>query len=245
MKSPKPNQNKPHHTKHVAWQSKNYKNKPQKGSINHCCPSDEEKRQQQKSNQSCNQPDEQHPINGSSIIRPAHTKKGASATQTNQTKKQLAHYRVLTQHTHTQTHPTTGPAQSGSTDPTHTHTTNKIAVNADQMKGSTSARFPTAISPETSHIGLPGGALSVTLTHIKLHTPNQQHKSPGQPAFLRLIFGMVRVDQSHEIPGLNYNADRREDCSYHQRENDASVVEALSIRCPICDEEHHVAGNHA
>ncbi|MCT1451306.1 hypothetical protein, partial [Corynebacterium sp. p3-SID1194] len=61
------------------------------------------------------------------------------------------------------------------TDPTHTHTTNKIACHANQMKGSTSDCFPTAISPEL----LPGGALSVTLTHIKLHTPNQQHKPAG------------------------------------------------------------------
>lgn len=143
---------------------------------------------------------------------PTSTHQKRRISHTNQpNKKQLAHYRVLTQHTHTQTHPTTGPAQSDLTDPTHTHTTNKIAVNADQMKGSTSARFPTAISPEP----LPGGALSVTLTHIKLHTPNQQHKSPGQPAFLRLILRMVRVNQSHEIPGLNCNADRREDSRCH------------------------------
>ena len=137
------------------------------------------------------------------------------------------------------------PAQSGLTDPTHTHTTNKIASHANQMKGSTSDCFPTAISPKPVSTGLPGGALSVTLTHIKLHTPNQQHKPSGQADFLRLILGMVRVDQSHEIPGLNHNADRREDSRCHQRKNDCAVEEALSIRCPICDEEHRVAGHHA
>ncbi|MCT1453485.1 hypothetical protein M3G18_11420, partial [Corynebacterium sp. p3-SID1145] len=113
-----------------------------------------------------------HPINGSSIIRPAHTKKGASATQTNQTKNHW-HTIEFSHNTRTPKHtPKTRPVQSGLTDPTHTHTTNKTACHAKQMKGSTSARFPTAISPEP----LPGGALSVTLTHIKLHTPNQQHK---------------------------------------------------------------------
>ena len=72
-----------------------------------------------------------------------------------------------------------GPVQSGLTDPTHTHTTNKIACHANQMKGSTSDCFPTAISPKPVPIGPPGGALSVTLTPIKLHTPNQQHKPAG------------------------------------------------------------------
>ncbi|MCT1453469.1 hypothetical protein M3G18_11330, partial [Corynebacterium sp. p3-SID1145] len=40
MKSPKPNQNKPHHTptQHAAWQSKNYKNKPKKGSSTIAAP---------------------------------------------------------------------------------------------------------------------------------------------------------------------------------------------------------------
>ncbi|WP_278417279.1 hypothetical protein, partial [Corynebacterium stationis] len=40
-----------------------------------------------------------------------------------------------------------------------------------------SACFPTAISPEP-HVLC--GALSVSLTHIKLHTHINQHKSPGK-----------------------------------------------------------------
>ena len=176
MKSPKPNQNKPHHTQTMHGLAiQKLPNKP-KRFITRCCPSDEEKRQQQKSNQSCDQPDEQHPINGSGIIRPAHTTKRCKHSHTNQPNKIIG--TLSSSHT-THAHPNTphypGPAQSDLSDPTHTHTTNKIACHANQKYGSTSARFPTAISPEP----LPGGALSVTLTHIKLHTPNQQHKSAG------------------------------------------------------------------
>ncbi|WP_219725116.1 hypothetical protein, partial [Corynebacterium tuscaniense] len=49
-----------------------------------------------------------------------------------------------------------------------------------QVKGTINARFPTAISPQPVSIRLSGGALSVTLTHIKLHTPTQQHKPAGE-----------------------------------------------------------------
>ena len=65
-----------------------------------------------------------------------------------------------------------GPVQSGLPDPTHTHTTYKIACHANQVKGSTSARFPTAISPEpspnrTARRGVVGHADSHKATHTQ------------------------------------------------------------------------------
>lgn len=117
-----------------------------------------------------------HSINGSNSIDQHTPQKRSEQSQTNQTKNHW-HTIEFSHNTRTPKHtPQPGPIQSSLLNLTHTHTTNKIAVNADQMKGSINARFPTAISPEP----LPGGALSVTLTHIKLHTPTQQHKSPGQ-----------------------------------------------------------------
>lgn len=180
MKSPKPNQNKPTNThktkarKHWTGISKNYSTNQK---VHHvAAPFDEEKRQQQKiSNQSHDQPDDTIPSMVQTASTSTHPKKRGEQSQTNQTKNHW-HTIEFSHNTRTPKHtPQPGPIQSSLLNLTHTHTTNKIAVNADQMKGSINARFPTAISPEP----LPGGALSVTLTHIKLHTPNQQHKSPG------------------------------------------------------------------
>ena len=38
------------------------------------------------------------------------------------------------------------------------------------------------------------GALSVSLTHIKLHTNQKQHKSPAQTTFLRFVLGSIFDD---------------------------------------------------
>ena len=125
MKSPKPNQNKPHHThKACGLAIQKLLNKPNKGSIKHCCPSDEEKRQQQKSNQPCDQPDEQHPINGSGIIRPAHTTKGMKQSH-KPTKQNHWHTIEFSHNTRTPKHtPITG-ACSKRLDRPYTHPHNK------------------------------------------------------------------------------------------------------------------------
>ena len=123
--------------------------------------------------------------------RPAHTPKRGEQSQTNQTKNHW-HTIEFSHNTRTPKHtPQTGPIQSSLLNLTHTHTTNKIAANADQVKGTINARFPTAISPQPVSIRLSGGALSVTLTHIKLHTPTQQHKSPGYLMFFNGSFEHV------------------------------------------------------
>ena len=118
-----------------------------------------------------------HSINGSNSTDQHTPQKGMKQSH-KPTKQNHWHTIEFSHNTRTPKHTPKilGPVQSGLTDPTHTHTTNKIACRANQVKGSTSDCFPTAISPES----LSGGALSVTLTHIKLHTPNQQHKPAGE-----------------------------------------------------------------
>ena len=96
---------------------------------------------------------------------PTHTPHNAEHEQTHhnaqphkpQTKNKstLAHYRVLTQHTHTQNQP---------------------RQQSQPIKGSTSGSFPVRHLTRTSS----GGALSVSLTHTKLHTPTTKHKPPAQ-----------------------------------------------------------------
>ena len=66
--------------------------------------------------------------------RPAHTPKRGEQSQTNQTKNHW-HTIEFSHNTRTPKHtPQPGPVQSGLSDPTHTHTTNKIAVNADSSE---------------------------------------------------------------------------------------------------------------
>ena len=143
-------------------------NKPKKVH-QHCCPSDEEKRQQQKSNQSCDQPDEQHPINGSGIIRPAHTTKRCKHSHTNQPNKIIG--TLSSSHT-THAHPNTphypGPAQSGLSDPTHTHTTNKIAVKCGSSERIYQRSFSYRhLTRTTARRGVVGHADSHKATHTQ------------------------------------------------------------------------------
>ena len=68
VKSPKPNQNKPHHTQNHACGLAIQKllDKPQQTRVHHvAAPFDEEKDNNKKSNQPCNQPEQHHPIKGS------------------------------------------------------------------------------------------------------------------------------------------------------------------------------------
>ena len=126
MKSPKPNQNKPHHTtKRGLAIQKLQKQTQQKGPSNIAAPPTRRKDNNKNpishaTNQTNNTPsmvqassDQHTPQNDANTV-----------TQTNQTKS-LAHYRVLTQHTHTQTHPTTKEACSKRLDRPYTHPHNK------------------------------------------------------------------------------------------------------------------------
>ena len=108
----------------MAWQSKNYKTNPTKGPSNIAAPPTRRKDNNKNpishaTNQTNNTP---------SMVQASsdqHTpQRCETVTQTNQTKS-LAHYRVLTQHTHTQTHPTTKEACSKRLDRPYTHPHNK------------------------------------------------------------------------------------------------------------------------
>ena len=164
----------------LAWHIQKLLDKP-KRFIQRCCPNRRGKKTTTKtSNQPCDQPDDTIPSMVQTASTSTHPKKRGEESQTNQTKNHW-HTIEFSHNTRTPKHtPQTGPVQSSLLNLTHTHTTNQIAANADQVKGTINARFPTAISPQPVSIRLSGGALSVTLTHIKLHTPTQQHKSPGQ-----------------------------------------------------------------
>ncbi|MFC3795703.1 hypothetical protein, partial [Corynebacterium tuscaniense] len=154
-------------------------------------PFDEEKRQQQKtSNQSCDQPDDTIPSMVQTASTSTHPKKEHTATQTNQTKNHW-HTIEFSHNTRTLKHtPQTGPVQSSLLKLTHTHTTNQIAVRGSSERNhQRSFSYRHLTKPVT--IRPPSGALSVTLTHIKLHTPNQQHKSPGYLMFFNGSFEHV------------------------------------------------------
>ena len=180
MKSPKPNQNKPTntHKKMLDWHIQKLLDKP-KGS-SRCCPIRRGKRQQQKYpiSHATNQ-NEQHHINGSGIIRPAHTKRHEQSHKPTKQKIIGTLSSSHTTHAHPNTPHKTGPVQSSLLNLTHTHTTNQIAVRGSSERNhQRSFSYRHLTKPVT--IRPPSGALSVTLTHIKLHTPNQQHKPAGE-----------------------------------------------------------------
>ncbi|MCZ9294942.1 hypothetical protein, partial [Corynebacterium meitnerae] len=131
----------------LDWHIQKLLDKPKE--VHHvAAPFDEEKRQQQKiSNQPCDQPDDTIPSMVQTASTSTHPKKRSEQSQTNQTKNHW-HTIEFSHNTRTPKHtPQPGPVQSSLLNLTHTHTTNKIAANADQVKGTINARFPTAISP--------------------------------------------------------------------------------------------------
>ena len=102
---------------------------------------------------------------------PAHTHKKAHTTQCTKRGRQthprnkstLAHYRVLKQHQHTQTNP-------------HTVSQHQSDFGIHQRLFSCPPHKPERISPSS-------GALSVSLTRYKLHTPHTQHKPAAHRRF--------------------------------------------------------------
>ena len=121
-----------------------------------------------------------HPINGSDSIDQHTPQKGVNS-HTNQPNKNHWHTIEFSHNTRTLKHtPQTGPVQSSLLNLTHTHTTDKTESHADPRERNHQRSFSYRhLTSNLVRIGLSGGALSVTLTHLKLHTPNQQHKSPG------------------------------------------------------------------
>ena len=130
MKSSKPNQNKPnqHHKGARSGNPKITKQSPSNP--------DGAKRKGNQNIQSVMQPTRTN--NTTSMVRASsdqHTPKGMNS-HTNQPNNKIigtlssSH----TTHAHPNTPQSPGPVQSGLSDPTHTHTTNKIAVNADSSE---------------------------------------------------------------------------------------------------------------
>ena len=123
-----------------------------------------------------------------------HTKRAASTTQArNQStnKSTLAHYRVLKQHTHIYPPPSILLSSCKKRLCRHYINHNPKVKSLTQPDRSpyflmsASDRFPDRhLTSSTPLRGLSGGALSVSLTHIKLHTPKHQHKSPAYGRFL-------------------------------------------------------------
>ena len=135
---------------------------------------------------------------------PAHTNHTHTGhSQHNQARNQstnkstLAHYRVLKQHTHNHKPPGAKPSSCKKRLCRHyTHHNHKVKT-LQTVKHIFLCRptivFLTAISPATLFQSLSGGALSVSLTHIKLHTPTHQHKSPAQHAYSRVVMPRLHV----------------------------------------------------
>jgi len=61
----------------------------------------------------------------------------------------------------------------------NTRTPNQPRHKSQPIKGGTSGSFPVRHLTRTHS----GGALSVSLTHTKLHTPTTKHKPPGKTGF--------------------------------------------------------------
>ena len=132
-----------------------------------------------------------HPINGSDSID-QHTPQKGAHSHTNQPNKNHWHTIEFSHNTRTPKHtPQTGPIQSSLLNLTHTHTTNKTESHADPSERNHQRSFSYRHLTKPATIRLPSGALSVTLTHIKLHTPTQQHKSPGYLMFFNGSFEHV------------------------------------------------------
>lgn len=142
---------------------------------------------------------------------PAHTHNRAHTTQCTKRGRQthprnkstLAHYRVLKQHQHTQTNPhNSEPASSD--------------FGIRQRLFSCPPHKPERIS-------LSSGALSVSLTRYKLHTPHAQHKPAAQRGFLHTLKCLLWVHIATQERGVHANTDQQ------QQPSDKQAVHGLPV----------------
>ena len=163
----------------LAWHIQKLLDKP-KRFIQRCCPNRRGKKTTTKtSNQPCDQPDDTIPSMVQTASTSTHPKNGVNSHKPTKQKIIGTLSSSHTTHAHPNTPHTTGPIQSSLQNLTHTHTTNKTESHADPSERNHQRSFSYRHLTKPATIRLPSGALSVTLTHIKLHTPTQQHKSPG------------------------------------------------------------------
>ena len=166
----------------LAWHIQKLLDKP-KRFIQRCCPNRRGKKTTTKtSNQPCDQPDDTIPSMVQTASTSTHPK--TEQTVTNQpNKKSLAHYRVLTQHTHTQTHPTNRACPKQLAEPyTHPHhkpNRSKCGSSERNHQRSFSYRHLTTTRlNQTVWRGVVGHADSHKATHT--HTTTQIARSGGK-----------------------------------------------------------------